>query len=59
MAKAFVSIIFVLWMALTSLAETGHDAWLRYAPMKNASSVPYEQVVALGIPKSWIRREAS
>jgi alpha-glucuronidase len=48
MAKSLASIIFVLWMALTSLAETGHDAWLRYAPIKNASSIPYEQVVVLG-----------
>ena len=47
MAKSFLCVVVVSLIACTSLAETGHDAWLRYAAMPNLLPRPYEEVVVL------------
>jgi alpha-glucuronidase len=44
MYKAFV----LLTLVASAFAEDGHSAWLRYAPQKNASKLPYREVVLAG-----------
>ncbi len=44
MYKAFL----LLTLVTSAFAEDGHSAWLRYAPLKNGSKLPYREVVLVG-----------
>ena len=48
MLKIVACLAFVVCSLAPCIAETGRDAWLRYAPLKHPSPIPYKQVVVLG-----------